>query len=142
LPHVLDDLKEQSMDILLVAHRYLRFVILALGILGVLRALVSLGTREARFMRVDVLLGRGYSGALDLQTLVGIALALLLIGQSASVPWIHPISMLPAVVISHFSRRYRDRPDRDRHKAQLGIYLGSLILIAAGLAVIGQLRLI
>lgn len=130
------------MEFFQTAHAYLRFVILALGIIGVLRALVSLGTREARFMRVDELLGRGYSGALDLQALVGVVLVLLLMGQSASVPWIHPILMLPAVVVSHFSRRFRDRPDRDRHKAQLGIYAGSLMLIAAGLAVIGELRLI
>jgi hypothetical protein len=130
------------MDLIQTAHAYLRFVILALGIIGVLRALVSLGTREARFMRLDELLSRGYSGALDLQVLVGVVLVLLRMGQSASVAWIHPIIMLPAVVVSHFSRRFRDRPDRDRHKAQLSIYVGSLILIAAGLAVIGQLRLI
>jgi len=130
------------MEFFLVVHRYLRFVILALGILGVLRSLVSLGTREARFMRVDEVLNRGYTGALDLQTLVGIVLLLLLLGQSADVSWIHPIIMLPAVIVSHLSRRFRVRSDRDRHKAQLGIYVGSLVLIAAGLAVIGQLRLI
>ncbi|MGH2592924.1 MAG: hypothetical protein ACRDGG_05365 [Anaerolineae bacterium] len=130
------------MEFFLVVHRYLRFVILALGILGALRSLVSLGTREARFMRVDEVLNRGYTGALDLQTLVGVVLALLLLGQSAGVPWIHPIIMLPAVIVSHLSRRFRARSDRDRHKAQLGIYVGSLVLIAAGLAVIGQLRLI
>jgi len=130
------------MDFLLIVHRYLRFVILALGILGALRALVSLGTREARFMRVDEALNRGYSGALDLQTLVGMVLVLLLLAQPDDVPWIHLILMLPAVVISHFSRRFRNRLDRDRHKAQLGIYVGSLLWIAAGLAVIGQLRLI
>ncbi len=130
------------MEFLLIVHRYLRFVILALGILGVLRALVSLGTRQARFMRVDEALSRSYSGALDLQTLVGMILVLLLIGQPADVSWIHPIIMFPAVVISHFSRRFRSRPDRARHKAQLSIYVVSLILIAAGLAVIGQLRLI
>jgi len=133
------------MDFFLVAHRYLRFVILALGAIGVLRALVSLGTRQARFMRFDEALSRGFSGALDLQTLAGIALVINLLGQSADVPagrWIHPLVMLPAVVASHFGRRFRHRPDRDRHAAQLGIYLVSLALIAIGLALIGQLRLI
>ncbi len=130
------------MDFLLVAHAYLRFVILALGILGGLRSLVSLGTREARFMRVDEMLNRGFSGALDLQVLIGIVLVILLVGQQAAVPWIHPIIMLPAVVIAHLSARFRNRPDRDRHRTQLAIYVGSLLLILAGLAVIGQLRLI
>ena len=130
------------MDFFLTAHRYLRFVILALGILGVLRSLVSLGTREARFMRIDEMFGRVYSGALDLQVLAGAALAIFLLSQSAPVEWIHPIIMLPAVAVSHLGRRFRDRADRDRHKAQLGIYVASLALIAVGLAMIGELRLI
>ena len=130
------------MEFVLIVHRYLRFVILALGILGALRSLVSLGTREARFMRVDEAFSQVYSRALDLQVLAGAALLIFLLNQSAQVAWIHPIIMLPAVVVSHFSRRFRDRPDRDRHKAQLGIYAGSLMLIAVGLAVIGELRLI
>lgn len=132
------------MDFVLTAHRYLRFVILALGLLGLLRSLVSLGTREARFMRIDEAFSRGYTGALDLQVLAGAVLIILLLSQAEAVPvaWLHPIIMLPAVVVSHLGRRFRDRPDRDRHKAQLAIYAGSLALIAAGLAVIGELRLI
>ena len=130
------------MEFVLVVHQYLRFVILALGILGALRSWVSLGTREARFMRLDEMFSRVYSGALDLQVLAGAALLIFLLSQSAEVVWIHPIIMLPAVVVSHLSRRFRDRPDRDRHTAQLSIYVGSLALIAVGLAVIGELRLI
>jgi hypothetical protein len=125
------------MELVLVVHRYLRFVILALGLLGVLRALVSLGTREARYMRVDEALSRAFSAALDLQML-----ALMALSASQPVPWIHPILMLPAVVISHLARRFRTRPDRRRHVAQLGIFAGSLIFIAAGLVVIGELQLI
>lgn len=129
------------MDFFLTVHAYLRFVILALGVLGGLRALVSLGTRNATFMRVDEMLSRGFSGALDLQMLVGIVLVLSLLGQQASVPWIHPIIMIPAVVVSHLGGRFQNRADRDRQKAQLAIYVGSLLLIVAGLAVIGELRL-
>jgi hypothetical protein len=130
------------MDFFLIAHAYLRFVILAVGILGGLRSLVSLGTRDAQFMRVDEMLNRGFGGALDLQVLIGIVLVILLMGQPAEVPWIHPIIMAPAVVLAHLGVRFRNRSDRDRHKAQLAIYVGSLSLILAGLAVIGQLRLI
>ena len=126
----------------LSAHRYLRFVILAFGVLGVLRSLVNLGTREAKFGRVDEVLGRAFSGALDLQMLAGIGLILLYPGEGRSIQWLHPMIMLPAVVVSHLGRRFRDRPDRDRLKGHLGLYLGSLVLIVLGLAVIGQLRLI
>ena len=131
------------MEFVLTAHRFLRFVVLVFGIVGVLRSLVSLGTRDAKFMRFDETLIRAYTGALDLQTLAGIILVLMLIGQpGASVPWIHPIFMLPAVVVAHLSRRFRGRPDRERHIRHLGLYTGSLVLIGIGLAVIGQLRLL
>ena len=131
------------MDIFfLTAHTYLRFVILALGVLGMLRALVSLGTRNATFMRVDEVLSRGYAGALDLQVAVGAILVLMRLGQSDHpVSWLHPIIMLPAVVAAHLGRRYQRRPDRERQKVQLAIYAGSLVLVALGLAVIGELRL-
>ena len=129
-------------DFLFTVHAYLRFVVLALGILGLLRALVSLGTREARYMRVDEMLNRGFGGALDLQALVGVAIVVLLVGQTGDIQWLHPIIMLPAVVISHLAGRFRAASDRDRHKAQLAVFGGSLSLVVAGLAVIGQLRLI
>ena len=129
-------------DFLLTVHSFLRFVILVVGVAGVLRSLVSLGTREAKFARVEEVFSRAYSGALDLQTLAGAALVVLLSGQSREVQWIHPIFMLPAVVVSHLGRRFTERSNRDRHKAQIGIYLGSLALILLGLAVIRQLRLI
>ena len=49
--------------------------------------------------------------------------------------------MIPAIVVAHLSRRFAAQPDRTRHQRQLAIYLGSLALIAIGLAVIGQLSL-
>ena len=130
------------MEFFLVAHRYLRFVILVIGILAALRCLVSLGTRESMFMRLDQALSRVFSGALDLQLLAGAALVVTALSEARTVPWFHPIIMLPAVVVSHMSRRFRTRPDRERHRAQLGIYAGCLALIALGLLTIGQLKLI
>lgn len=130
------------MDFFLTAHRYLRFVILAVGIIGVLRSMVGLGSREALFVRVDRMLMRLYIGALDLQLVAGVVLAVLLLNESQTVPWIHLLIMLPAIFVAHLNRRYREWENRDRHGAHLRIYLISLGLIALGLAVIGQLRLI
>ena len=129
------------MDFFLTVHQYLRFVILAVGLLGVLRTLVSLGTREATFMRVDHLLLRLYTGALDLQFVVGVVLVFLLLSAAQTVPWIHLVIMLPAIFVVHLSRRYREWPNRERLGVHLRIYLGSLVLIGIGLLVIGQLRL-
>lgn len=125
----------------LTVHRYLRFVILAFGVLGVLRSLVSLNPREPKFVRVDEVMSRAFSGALDLQMLAGIGLILLYPGEGRPIAWLHPILMFPAVVVSHLGRRFRDRPDRDRLIVQLILYVASLALIVLGLAVIGQLRL-
>lgn len=129
-------------EFVLIVHRYLRFVILALGILGILRTLVSLGTREAKFMSVDLLLSRVYTGALYLQLAVGLILLLVLLGAAQPVTWIHTLLMIPAVFIGHLSRRYRHWEDRDRHTVLLRIYVGSLGIIVIGLIVINQLRLI
>jgi uncharacterized membrane protein YphA (DoxX/SURF4 family) len=75
---------------------------------------------------------------LDIQLLVGIFLVLAALTVQQPVPWIHPIIMLPAVIVAHLSRRFATRPDRQRHQAQLAIYLGSLALVVIGLVVIGQ----
>src|SRR4030067_2736224 len=106
----------------LTVPRYLRFVILAFGVLGVLRSLVSLNTREPKFVRVDEVMSRVFSGALDLQTLAGIGLILLYPGDGRPIAWLHPVLMLPAVVVAHLGRRFRDRPDRARLPAQRLLY--------------------
>ena len=76
-----------------------------------------------------------------MQLLVGLLLVLAALTLQQRVTWIHPIIMIPAVIIAHLSRRFAAQPDRKRHQAQLAIYLGSLALVAIGLAVIGQLVL-
>jgi hypothetical protein len=124
-----------------VIHGLIRWIILSLAIVGAARSLVSLLTRDAKFMRLDVGLSNAYAGILDLQALLGVLLVIAALILQMSVPWIHPIIMIPAIVVAHQNRRFRDKPDRVRHQAQLAIFVGSLILIAIGLLVIGQLRL-
>jgi len=96
---------------------------------------------SARFTRLDVGVSRAYAGLLGLQLLLG---GLLVLGAATlqdTLPWIHPIIMIPAVIVAHLNRRFRAQPDRKRHQRQLAIYLGSLALIVLGLAVINQLSL-
>jgi len=94
------------MDLFITMHAYLRFVILALGILGVLRSLVSLGTATAAFARVDEVLSRGYSGALDLQTLIGVVLVLGLLGSPESVPAAAAIAIGPTAIGTRRTLRF------------------------------------
>ncbi len=128
-------------DVLLYIHGAVRWLILSLAVFGAARSFVSMLSVSARFSRLDMGVSRAYAISLDLQVLVGILLVLAAFTVQQIVPWIHPIIMIPAVVIAHLSRRFAPQPDRKRHQAQLAIYLGSLALVAIGLAVIGQLSL-
>ncbi len=131
----------QVQDTLIYIHSALRWLILSLAVFGTARSFVSMLSVSARFSRLDIGVSRVYAILLDLQLLVGILLVLAALTVLEPVPWIHPIIMVPAVVLAHLSRRFAARPDRKRHQAQLALYLGSLALVVAGLAVIGQLYL-
>ena len=128
-------------DTLLYIHGAVRWLILSLAIFGTARSFVSVLSVSARFSRLDVGVSRAYAAVLDLQLLVGILLVLAALTLQEIVPWIHPLIMVPAIVVAHLSRRYSQQSDRKRHQAQLAIYFGSLVLIVIGLAVIGQLSL-
>ncbi len=131
----------QVQDTLTYIHSVMRWLILSLAVFGAARSFVSMLSVSARFTRLDLGVSRAYAVLLDVQVLVGILVALAALTLQQEVRWIHPIIMIPAVVIAHLSRRFANRPDRQRHQAQLGVYLGSLALIVAGLAAIGQLYL-
>ena len=122
-------------------HSMLRWLILSLAVFGAARSFVSMLSVSARFTRLDLGVSRAYAVLLDVQLLVGVLLVLAALTVQQPVPWIHPIIMVPAVIVAHLSRRFAAQPDRKRHQAQLGIYLGSLALIVIGLAVINQLSL-
>jgi hypothetical protein len=128
-------------DTLIYVHGVVRWLILSLAVFGAARSFVSMLSVSARFSRLDTGVSRAYAVLLDLQFLAGALLVLTALTLQEPVVWLHPIIMIPAVVIAHFSRRFAARPDRTRHQAQLAIYLGSLALIAIGLAVINQLYL-
>jgi len=125
-------------NLLLVIHSSVRWFILSLAVVGAARSFVSLFTRDATFMRLDIGLSNAYSALLDLQGLVGVLLIISASNLQTAVPWLHVIIMLPAIVVGHLNRRFRDRPDRVRHQVQLGIFIGSLFLVVIGLAVINQ----
>ncbi len=126
-------------DMLVYIHSAMRWLILSLALFGTARSFVSMLSVSARFSKLDLGVSRAYTALLDLQLLIGILLVLAVLTLEQSVPWLHPLAMIPAVVLAHLGRRFASQPDRKRHQVQLGIYLGSFILIAIGLAVIGQL---
>ena len=132
---------EQIQESLLAIHSFVRWLILSLALFGTARSFVSMLSVSARFTRLDVGVSRAYAGLLDLQLLLGVLLVLGAVTLQDIIPWIHPIIMIPAVVVAHLGRRFAAQPDRKRHQRQLAIYLGTLALIVIGLAVINQLFL-
>ncbi len=128
-------------NFLISIHSFIRWFILSLAVVGAARSFVSLLTREAKFVRLDIGLSNAYSGILDLQGFFGVLLVIAALVLQQAVPWLHAIVMLPAIIVGHLNRRVRDRPDRVRHQVQLGIYIGTLILVAIGLAIINQLMI-
>lgn len=122
-------------------HGFIRWFILSLAVVGAARSFVSMLSVSGRYTRLDVGLGNAYSALLDLQGLIGVLLVIAALIISQPVPWLHPIIMLPAMIVGHLNRRFRRQPDRTRQRIQLGIYAGSLALIAIGLAVINELYL-
>ncbi|HTP09391.1 MAG TPA: hypothetical protein VMP08_14150 [Anaerolineae bacterium] len=131
----------QIQTTLIDIHSMLRWLILSLAVFGTARSFVSMLSVSAHFTRLDLGVSRAYAVLLDVQLLAGILLVLAALTVQEAVPWIHPIIMIPAIVIAHLGRRFTAQPDRKRHQAQLAIYLGSLALVVIGLAVIGQLSL-
>lgn len=132
---------EQVQQTLLTIHSSVRWLILSLAVFGAARSFVSMLSVSARFSRLDVGVSRAYAGLLDLQLLLGLLLVLVALNSQEPVLWVHPLMMIPAILLAHLSRRFATQPDRKRHQWQLAIYLGSLALIAVGLAVINQLDL-
>ncbi len=132
---------EQIQDSLLTIHSLVRWLILSLALFGAARSFVSMLSVSARFSRLDVGVSRAYAGVLDFQFLLGMLLVLGALNLQASVPWLHPLFMIPAIIVAHLTIRFAALPDRPRHQRQFAIYLGSLALILGGLAVINQLTL-
>ncbi len=128
-------------DFLIYVHGLVRWFILSLAVVGAARSFVSMLTVSARFTRLDIGLSNAYRGILDLQGLLGILMVVSAFVNHSDVRWLHPLIMIPAIIVGHLNRRFRTRPDRTRHQYQAAIYAGSLVLVAMGLAVIQQLYL-
>jgi hypothetical protein len=119
-------------------HGELRWIFALVAVIGIVRMIYGLA-RNSHFSAFDSRWALVYSILLDLQALYGILLILYLafveLGSlRATINWIgwHPVFMLAAVVVGHLGPRWKDAADSKRFQTQLGVYLLSLALIAAG----------
>lgn len=130
-------------------HSLLRWVVLILGVLAVLRAVMSRASGRP-WMPVDARAGLLFSLTLDLQFLVGLVLFLkspitvmgiheLGVTMTSRVLRFftieHPIMMLAAIVMVHVGRTRirRAATDAQRHRRALVFFGLGLLLIVAGI---------
>jgi hypothetical protein len=122
-------------SILLVAHSLLRWVILLVALVGLVRySLVWQGRMAGGGM--DRGLMAAFTGLLDLQALMGLILILLL---GLEMPRIeHAATMIVAVIAAHLgSVRWRNAQEVFRARGYLFVILITLALIVAGVLSLG-----
>ena len=124
------------MDILLVIHSYLRWLIVIVALVAVVK--FALGwQRGGAFESMDRSLAVGFSGLMDLQAVLGI---LFLIWDGFSKTGFpafrieHAITMIIAAVVAHLHVLWKNADDKLRFRNSLLIILDVLIIILFGIA--------
>jgi hypothetical protein len=124
------------MNVISSVHRYLGETMLLIALVGVILAIAGL-VRKKKLEPAERIFGFAYAGLLDLQALLGLIQFIWLLSRvgSSLLSWryiLHPVLTVLAVIVVHGSRSWRESPMPLRHRAQLGAYGVSLLLIFAG----------
>ena len=124
------------MSFLLIVHSYLRWLILIVALIAVIKFAVGWRSGSA-FQRIDRIFSSAFSGLMDLQALVG--LILLVWGGVAGVGFPsfrieHAVTMIIAAVVAHLHVLWKNADDQKRFRNSLFIVLDTLIVIFIGVA--------
>jgi uncharacterized membrane protein YphA (DoxX/SURF4 family) len=126
------------MNILLMIHSWLRWVIVLVAILAIVKFIVGwLGNRTYKGM--DRGLMSGFSGLLDLQVTLGIIYLLWSGLTGTGFPLYrlaHGLIMIIAAGVAHMSARWKNITDMTRFRNNLFLIFGSLILILIGISIL------
>ena len=123
------------MDIVLLLHSLVRFLILIAAVVGIVKALISFAQKRAADT-LDQTMASAFLGLYDLQVLLGI-LIILLGGLTQA---IHPIVMFIGVLLAHGLQSMTKRAEGPTMPVyRLGFYILPLLVILVGLASIGHL---
>lgn len=124
------------MNILLIAHSYLRWLVLITALVAVVR--FTLGwLRGGAFQEMDRGLASGFSGLMDLQAALGIIYLIWNGVAGAGFPLYrieHAVIMLIAAAVAHLPVRWKDADDKTRFRNSLFVVLDVLIIIFIGVA--------
>lgn len=126
------------MNILLMAHSGLRWLVLLVAVIAIIKYLIG-WLQGAQFKGMDRGLMAGFSGLLDLQMTLGIVLLLWSGFAGAGFPFFriaHALIMIAAAVVAHMSTRWKNATDATRFRNNLFLIVGSLILILIGISIL------
>ena len=126
------------MNILLMAHSGLRWLILLVAAIAIIKFLVG-WTRGGQFKGMDRGLMSGFSGLMDLDATLGIIFLLWNGFSGTGFPTYrleHGFAMIAAALVAHLSARWRNADDKTRFRNNLFIIIGSLILVVIGILVL------
>lgn len=123
------------MDIVLLIHALVRFLLLIVALVGIIYTLVGLFQQRAP-VQMDQTLGSVFVGVYDLQMLLGL-LIILLGGLTQA---IHPVVMFIGLVVAHGLQAMTRRAQGPQvWPMRLALYIAPLVIILVGLASIGRL---
>lgn len=120
------------MNFILMAHSGLRWLILLIAIVAVIKFAIG-WLRGGAFTGLDRGLSVGFSGLMDLQALLGVIL-LFGLGGFPSYRLEHLTTMLLAVIVGHLPARWKNAPPALRFRNSLLCIVIALLLVLAGIA--------
>jgi len=125
----------QVSTIALTIHSIVRFVILLVALVGLVKAIINL-TQKGKADKTDQALASAFVGLYDLQALLGI----LIIFLGALSTAIHPVVMFVGVIAAHVLQSMGKRAEGQQAGLyRLALYIVPLAIILFGLAIIGRL---
>jgi hypothetical protein len=130
--------KETIMNILLMAHSGLRWLVLLIALIAIVKFLIG-WLQHGPYKGMDRGLMAAFSGLLDLQSLLGVILLVWSGLAGVGFPFFriaHGLIMVAAVVVAHMSRRWKDADDATRFRNHLFLIVGSLILVLIGISIL------
>lgn len=123
------------MNILLEIHSILRWVIVIVGLIAIVKFLIGWASKN-EFGRIDRGLSSGFSGLIDLQVVLGLVYFLITGFGGAGFPSFsieHTVTMLIAAFVAHAPAMLKKRPV-NKFAVSFFAVIGALLLIYIGVA--------
>jgi hypothetical protein len=130
------------MYILLIAHSLLRWLILLVAVIAIVKYLVG-WLAKSQFKGMDSGLMAGFSGLMDLEATLGIIFLLWNGFSGIGFPAfriLHGLTMIVAAIVAHLSARWKNADDLTRFRNNFFIVLAALILIFIGISLLSVAR--